>query len=113
MVYEDYSPLWLGDTGTPFAPVFQKVDPTSGQLVAFNLTGLTISMKMKEQESGVIKVCSDTWTIDNAAGGQAHYGWQAGDVNTAGIWLLQLTCTNGTGQVVHADVKVLEIKATF
>lgn len=112
-IYEDYSPLWQGDTGTPFAPMFQKIDPTSGDLVPVNLTGLTLSMKMKEKETGVIKVCSGPWTIDDAAGGQAHYDWQDSDVDTAGIWLLQVLCTNGAGKVIHADVKYLEIKETF
>ncbi len=113
MIYEDYSPIYVGDTGKPFAPLFQMIDPTSGQLVPFPLTGLTISMKMKEQESGVLKVCSGPWTIDDALGGKAHYAWQSTDVDTAGIWLIQVACTNGAGQVVHADVKVLSIQAIF
>src|SRR6266702_6686559 len=113
VVYEDYRPIDVGDTGKPFAPLFQMIDPTSGQLVPFPLTGVTISMKMKEQESGVLKVCSGPWTIDDALGGKAHYAWQSTDVDTAGIWLIQVACTNGAGQVVHADVKVLSIQAIF
>ncbi len=113
MITEDYSPVYTGDTGKPFAPIFQEIDPTSGQPVAVNLTGLTLSMKMKEQETGVLKVCSGPWTIDDALGGKAHYNWQANDVNTSGTWLLQVACTDGSGNVRHADVKVLEIKAIF
>lgn len=112
-IYEDYSPIYVGDTGKPYAPVFQTINPNTGDLEPVPLAGLTLSMKMKEQETGVIKVCSGPWTIDDAAGGLAHYDWQAGDVDTAGIWLLQVLCTNGAGKVVHADVKYLEIKAVF
>jgi hypothetical protein len=112
-VHEDYTPIYQGDTGTPFAPVFQKIDPNSGNPVPVPLNGLTLSMKMKEQETGEIKTCAAAWVIDNATAGQAHYPWQAGDVDTPGIWQVQITCTDSAGKPVHSDVKLLEIKATW
>ena len=103
VVADDYSPMYVGDTEVNFAPVFaHKVDGSP-----VNLTGATISMKM-QNEAGTVKVCGGTWTIDSAANGQAHYVWQAADVNTAGTWFLYITITIG-GLPVHGDFKILEI----
>lgn len=102
-IIEDYSPIYTGDVAVPFAPVFQHKD---GSVV--NLVGATINMKMQDQD-GNLKICSGTWTIDDAVNGKAHYQWQTADVNTAGNWNLYVTITIGT-LPVHADVKPLEIK---
>jgi hypothetical protein len=112
-IHEDYTPITQGDTGTPFAPVFQKIDPATGNPIAFDLTGLTLSMKMREQETGQVKICAAAWIIDSAAAGQAHYPWQAGDVDTPGIWQVQITCTDSGGKPVHSEIKLLEIKAAL
>ena len=105
VVADDFSPVYVGDTGVNFAPVFaHKVDGS-----AVNLSGATITMKM-QNEVGTVKTCSGTWTIDNASGGQAHYQWQAADVNTAGDWTLYITITIA-GAPVHGDQKVIEILA--
>lgn len=101
---DDYSPVYCGDVGAPFAPQFTHKD---GTLV--NLSGATITMKMEKQnDPSNIKVCAGIWTIDNAANGQAHYQWQAADVNTVGMWALFIKITIG-GFPVHADQKPLEI----
>ena len=102
-VIEDFSPIYVGDTEVPLAPQFAHAD---GSFV--NLSGATITMKMQEATFGTVKVCSGTWTIDNAANGQAHYQWQVADVNTAGDWNLYITITIG-GLPVHADFKPLQI----
>jgi len=107
---DDYSPMTVGDTGKPFAPGFVQKQP-DGTLGPFDLTGLTITMKM-QGEDGTVKTCDPTkWTIDDAPNGKAHYQWQAADVNAAGMWNLYIVCTNAGGQPVHADMKLLQIKA--
>ena len=103
VVIDDFSPMYVGDTLIPFAPIFQHRDGSN-----FDLTGATLSMKMLSATG--TKVCSGVWVIDNATSGKAHYPWQAGDVDTAGIWTLYVEITVG-GQFVHADTKTLEIKA--
>jgi hypothetical protein len=95
--------MYMGDTEVPFAPAFVHADGTP-----VVLTGATLSMKMQNINSGVVQTCSGTWTIDDAAGGLAHYQWQAGDVATVGIWMLYITITIG-GLPVHADTKTLVI----
>lgn len=105
MAQDDYSPIYVGDTGAPFNPVFVHRD---GSLV--DLTGATITMKMVLQNHPTtIQVCSGTWTIATpATSGQATYAYSTNDVATAGIWELYITITIG-GKPIHADYKVLEI----
>lgn len=111
LVPDNYGPITVGDTLYPFAPQFVTYDST-GAPAALNLTGLTISMKMRN-EAGTVKTCANAWVIDNAAGGQAHYPWNTADVDTPGNWTLQIALTNGSGQVAHAFNKTIEIEAVF
>jgi len=101
-VVDDYSPIYVGDTGIPFAPVFQHMDGST-----FNLSGATVTMKMQDQD-GNLKTCNGTWTVDDAVNGKAHYTWQSADVSTAGVWNLYITITIA-GSPVHADMKQLQI----
>ena len=111
-VVNDYSPVTVGDTAQPFAPVFYT--DKSSTPAPFNLTGLTISMRMTFQNDPTIAhACTGTWTIDDAVNGKAHYQYQAADVATAGMWLMQVEFTNGLGQVLHSDVLPLEIDAAI
>lgn len=100
---DDFSPIYAGDTGAKFAPTFQYGDGTP-----FNLTGLTLSMKMVN-EANISKIGTGTWTIDNASTGQAHYQYSSADVNTPGVWSLYIVATDGSGNPVHGSVKTLEI----
>lgn len=103
-VIDDYSPIAQGDTGAPFAPQFSHADGS-----AVNLTGATITMKVQlSTDLSQVKACLGTWTIDNAAGGLAHYQYQAADVNTVGVWNMYITITIG-GLPLHADVKQITI----
>lgn len=104
VVIDDYSPIYVGDTEVPFAPVFAHLSDGS----PVNIVGATFAMKMVN-DLGTVKTCDPTkWTIDNGTQGQAHYQWQAGDVDTAGMWTLYITITIG-GKPVHGDVKLLQI----
>jgi hypothetical protein len=104
LIIDDYSPIYVGDTGNPYAPTFRHKEDSP-----VDLTGATLALKMQD-EGGNVKTCAGTWTIDDAQNGVAHYAWQSADVNSAGIWQLFVTITIG-GKPVHADVKTLEIKA--
>ena len=106
IVPDNYSPIGVGDTLYPFAPQF--VTYNDGVPAALPLTGLTISMKMVNAK-GTVKTCAAAWVVDNAAGGQAHYPWNAADVDTAGTWTMYIALTNGLGQVAHAFTKTLVI----
>lgn len=102
---DDYSPIGVGDTLVPFAPQFTGYAGTP-----FNLSGLTLTLKM-ENEQGTVKNGSGVWSIVDATNGLAQYAWSNADVNTAGIWTLYISFTNGSGQVAHAQTKTLEIQA--
>jgi hypothetical protein len=105
-VIDDFSPISVGDTLTPFAPVFQQ--KVNGVLVARSLAGATLSTRM-ENQYGIIKVWnSANWTIDDAVNGLAHYQYQASDVDTAGTWTMQTQIMIG-GLPVHTDTKTLVI----
>lgn len=113
-IVENYSPIYQNDTQTPFSPVFQTTD-LYGNVTPQSLDSVaTITMKMGGPDGeagpdGTIKTCTGPWTITDAANGKAQYQWQSGDVNTVGEWWLYITLTDGSGRVVHGDVKVLVI----
>lgn len=98
---DDFSPIRVGATGSPFAPQFLYGDGTP-----VNLTGATISMVMFDGYTA--KTGAGTWTIDDAANGKAHYTYDAADVAKDADWQLIITITIG-GKPVYADVKNLLI----
>lgn len=109
-IIEDYSPLSVGDTMKPFACVFQDIDPVTGRPRAVSLSGLTITMRMRDVEDETsVWDCAGTWTVDGVSDGQAHYDWTADDVATAGIYELQITLTNEDDQTLHSDIKRIAI----
>lgn len=102
IVADDFSPIYAGDLGTPFAPQFLYKDGSP-----VDLTGATINMIMVDAE-GNIKIAAGNWTIDVATNGQAHYSYAASDVSTPGSWTLYITISiNNLPK--HADTKQLEI----
>lgn len=103
IIVDDFSPVSVGDTGAPFAPQFLHKDGSPQPLI-----GATITMIMEDAE-GNTKNAAGTWVIDDPSNGQAHYLYDANDVNTAGNWILYITITIG-GKPLTADTKSLEIK---
>ena len=101
---DDDSPIHVGDTGAPFVPVFKY---KNGNPVP--LTGATITMKMVGANTDLIKNCTGTWTIDDAANGRAHYQYQASDLDTPDVWMRYITITVG-GKPLHADEKALVVE---
>ena len=102
-IVEDYSPIFVGDTGALFSPSFQHKDGS-----AVNLAGATLSLKMQDT-LGDLKTGVGTWTIDDPTNGLAHYNYAAADVSQAGTWTLYVTITIG-GLPLHADPKTLIIQ---
>lgn len=116
---DDYSPIRVGDTGTPLSPRFLHKDESP-----VNLTGATMNMKMKltglsgtdpiPLPIGTIITCSNTdpnaWIIDDTIGGRAHRQWSVSDVAVPGIWDLYIVITKN-GLPVHADMLPLIILA--
>lgn len=107
---DDYSPVYQGDVGAPFAPQFLHLDKSP-----LNITGATLSMKMELVEpiapiggvstgvAGAIKTCAGTFTIDDAANGKWHYQYQAGDLDTPGIWNMHPKATIGGNPITGDD----------
>lgn len=98
---DDFSPIYVGDTGATFAPVFQYANGT-----LYPLSGMSISMSMRNK-TGTIKTCSGAWTI-NTATSVASYAYESTDVDTAGTWTMFIVLTLN-GKPVHAQKKTLEI----
>lgn len=111
IINDDYSPVFQGDTLQPFSPQFAT--HSNGVPTAFDLSGLTISMKMVNETGTNTITCSGIWTIDDPVNGLAHYNYASADVATPGLWTMYIKLTNtGTGAFVHAMTKTLEILAS-
>jgi hypothetical protein len=107
MATDDYSPIYQNDTGAMFNPQFVRAN---GSYV--NLTDATITMRMVNiNDASDVHVAAGTWTIDSdPTTGKASYAYDASDVAVVGIRKLFISITVG-GKPIHADVKLLEIKA--
>lgn len=93
---DDFSPIFVGDTGNPFSIY---VAHKNGFM---SILGATITMKLHNVSTGIIKACSGSWTIDSNDNGKASYAFQSGDVDTAGSWEIWITITKN-GVPVHVD----------
>lgn len=93
---DDFSPIFVGDTGNPFSIY---VVHKNGFM---SILGATITMKLFNATTNTIKTCSGSWTIDSNDNGKASYAFQAGDVDTAGSWQIWITITKG-GLPIHVD----------
>lgn len=103
VVADDYSPISVGDVGSPFAPQFLRADGTP-----VSLSGATITMIMFDG-AYTVKAAMGTWVIDDAANGKAHYLYDAADVNKDADWQLFIAITIA-GKPTHADMKKLLIQ---
>lgn len=105
---DDFSPIAVGDTGAPFAPVFTTLD-ANNNVIAYNLSAITSLTSKATTEEGVVKTWGGTWTIDDTANGKAHYSYVAGDVDTPGVWTIHTTLFAGS-LPVHTQKKTLVIE---
>lgn len=101
---DDYSPLYLGDTGTPWSTVFVYKNG-----LPYDLTGATLSLKLESVPRRVVKIGEGTWSIDDATNGRAHYNWNENDVDTVGNWNMYITILTEAGKIIHPDPKPLTI----
>lgn len=99
------SPLYQGDTGSPFAPTL--VDDSENSIIN-GLASSAISMKWKNKLSGAVQVCAGAWTIDNGATGACHYQLQAADVAQVGQFSIYVTVQTTAGPR-HLDPFDIEI----
>ncbi len=106
---DDFSPIMQGDTGNPFNILVIRKDGSVDSIL-----GATITMSMQNVDTLVVKTCTGPWVIDPADNGKASYQYQAGDVDTAGLWKMWVKVVIA-GRPIHPDdgqgnPKVLEIK---
>lgn len=102
MAANDFSPIYVGDVGIPYAPQFLHRD---GSVV--DLSNATLSI-VYVSSTGTRKNGAGVWSIDNASQGLAHYTYDPADVNTAGTWTFQVEVTVN-GKPVHTDTDILQI----
>jgi hypothetical protein len=93
---DDYSPIYVGDTGKPLSIYVAHKNGFE------HILGSAISMKLKNVDTGVVKTCTGSWTIDSNDNGKASYQYQASDVDTAGSWQIWITITIN-GNPIHVD----------
>jgi hypothetical protein len=99
------SPLYQGDTGSPFAPTLLD---DSGNSLLVGLSNSAISMKWKNRLTGAVQVCTGGWAIDNAATGACHYNLTPTDVATVGVFTVSITVQTAVGPR-HLDPFDIEI----
>lgn len=71
--------------------------------VAINLTGATISLVIVNTLTGVQLTGAGSWTITNAAAGQATYYWAAADTAVPGSYKLLVSITLAPGSILKPD----------
>lgn len=105
---DDFSPRYVGDLSRPLLVTF--VDHEGN---ADPLTGATnLLLQLQNTANGAVTNGTGTWTITNAAEGQATYAWAVADVAQAGTFLLQVSAMMPDGPA-HWDYKLLQILAAL
>jgi hypothetical protein len=106
---DDISPMTVGDLNPIWNPTIQDKFGN-----AINLTGLSagqITLRLKNEASGISKTGLGTVTITNAAAGIITYAWAAGDTNAAGEWLFQWQLNWSGTSPQHSDIGTLLLNA--
>lgn len=68
---------------------------------AVNLTGATLSLIIRNTQTGQETTGAGAWTITNATNGQASYAWAAGDSAVAGVYsLIVKIAFSGGGEMI-------------
>lgn len=75
-------------------PLLVTFTDTGG--VALDLTGFTASCKIEQVDSSTTGLATGTAVLNNAAGGIVQYTFTDADMNTAGLFRLQVWVGNGT-----------------
>lgn len=86
-------PWYTGQTLPAMEPTFEDDNGN-----AINLTGATITLKFRNQQTNQDQVGAGTWNILSATGGIAQYSWASADVATAGSYLIYVDVTYSGGK---------------
>jgi len=79
-----------------------------------DLTGATVSLKMRELASATNKINGSSVTVTSATNGVCEYDVQAADVNAAGSYEIELTVTDSNSNVLKNFEGIpVEIKESF
>lgn len=100
------SPLYQGDTGSPFAPTLLD---DAGLSLLVGLANSAIAMKWKNKLNGSVTTCTGGWAIDNATSGTCHYNLTAADVAVVGTFIVYITVQQPAGPR-HLDPFEIEIE---
>lgn len=98
------SPMYVGQQNPAWTPT---VLDDSG--AAVNLTGATLALTIRNVATGVEVAGAGSFTIVNAATGQARYAWGTSDTAAPGSFLLKVKITGLPGGQLEADPVPWEI----
>jgi hypothetical protein len=104
---DDYTPIYVGDTGNALRATF-----TDSFGVPYNLARATFALSLVNLNTSEEAELTGTgsWTTVDAANGIAQYAWVSADVATPGIYGVQITVTFPGGPVTFQR-KILEIRS--
>ena len=94
----------LDDTVVGANAVPQQITWVRTDGTAQNLTGFTITAQMYSIERRTSKAVTGTFSEITPASGIFQWNRSAGDVDTAGVWLVQFKGTNGSSVIITFDV---------
>ncbi len=103
---DDYSPRYVGDTARDLLHTFMDYQGEVFVLTDVNPLNMTFRMKPK---GGVAFAGKGSWSIIDAAQGQAAYAWHADDVATAGTFFIQAGVPF-LGKMQHFEIMEIEIE---
>lgn len=94
--------------------------PMTGTLLnggaAVNLTGSTVTMSMRDASTGALKISNVAVTVVSPAAGTWSYTPIPADVNTPGVYQIEMKEVRGDGSIWYypsTGYEPLTIEATF
>lgn len=78
-----------------------------------DLTGSTITGKMKNKYSGVVENIAGTLVLVDPTGGQFRWTYAAGDLDTVGMFKIQFTATYSDTTVERSIAEDWEVSEAF
>lgn len=84
--------IMQGETYPPFMATL--TDDTGA---AVNLTGATVKLRMANASNGINVINDAAVTVTDEAAGTVEYDWQAGDVDTPGLYFATVWVTTDDG----------------
>lgn len=103
---DNFSPRYVGNV-QPLTHFFTDHSGTAFSLAGVNAANIVL--KLKNPSTNTTKTGAGSWTITDAAAGKATYSVATADVNTSGIWEMQVYVPFPTGGQ-HFDIREIEIR---